>query len=169
MNQKATQYFRNAVYSLAPLVLCLALLFLTILPYQVPFLHMVTPSFALIGVFFWTVRQPELMPVAAAFIMGIIPDLWSGGPPGVQALMLILTRIFLIGQRRFIFGRSILVVWLAFGLVALLWGFLSWILASLYLGHALSLVPVIVQVLITIAIYPPMSSFFGWFEQILIE
>jgi rod shape-determining protein MreD len=169
MNQKASQYFRNSINSLAPLVLCLALLFLTILPYQVPFLHMVTPSFALIGVYFFTVKQPELMPMGAAFLLGIIPDLWSGGPPGIQALMLILTRIFLIDQRRFIVGRSILVAWLAFGLVALLWGFFSWILASLYLGHALNLVPVIVQVLITIAIYPPMSSFFGWLEQLLLE
>ena len=169
MNQQASQYLKSTFNSLAPLVLCLALLFLTILPYQVPFLHMVTPSFALIGVFFWTIKQPELMPIGAAFLLGVIPDLWSGGPPGVQALMLILTRIFLIGQRRFIFGRSILVVWLVFGLVAMLWGFLSWVLASLYLGHALSLVPVIVQVLITIAIYPPMSSFFSWFDLALLE
>lgn len=169
MNQKAALYVRNSLRGLAPLALCLALLFLTILPYQVPFLHMVTPSFALIGVFYWTVKKPELMPIGAAFLLGIIPDLWSGGPPGVQALMLILTRIFLIGQRRFIFGKSIIVVWLVFALVVMVWGILSWILASIYLDHLLSLVPVVVQVLITIAIYPPMSAFFDWFEGTFLE
>jgi rod shape-determining protein MreD len=167
MKVKQTEYVKNAIKGLGPSALCLTLQFFTILPYQIPFLHMVTPSFALIGVFYWTIRHPVLMPMAAAFMLGIIPDLWSGGPPGLQALMLILTRIFLLGQRRFIIGRSILVSWLAFSLVALIWGLMSWTLASLYLGHALSLVPVIVQLLITIAIYPPMSSFFGWFEETL--
>lgn len=169
MTLKSSQYVRGTMKGLIPFILCLALMFLTILPYQMPFLHMVTPSFALLGVFYWTVNRPEAMPLAAAFILGLIPDLWSGGPPGLQALMLVLTRGFLLSQRRFIVGRSILVGWLAFSLVAVMWGILIWAFASLYLGYLLNIIPVLVQVLLTIAIYPPMTGFFGWFDRTLIE
>ncbi len=41
------------------------------------------PLLALMPVYFWCLVRPDLMPPAAAFAIGVLEDLFSGGPPGV--------------------------------------------------------------------------------------
>ncbi len=149
---------------LGPFILCLFLTLLTILPYQTNNIHMFMPLFALTGVFFWTVGKPEHMPMLAVFLLGLVTDLWSGGPPGVQVLLMIIARLFLLGQRRFIIGKSVVVSWLAFAIVCLAWGILYWGLNSMYFGLLLNPLGVIIQVTITIIFYPLIGGFYGWIQ-----
>jgi rod shape-determining protein MreD len=44
------------------------------------------PLLALMPVYFWCLVRPDLMPPSAAFAIGLVEDLLSGGPPGVWAL-----------------------------------------------------------------------------------
>src|SRR3546814_2837019 len=36
----------------------------------------IVPALALIGVFFWSVHRPDLMPIWAVFVIGLFQDLW---------------------------------------------------------------------------------------------
>ena len=46
------------------------------------------PLLALMPVYFWCLVRPDLMSPAAAFVIGMLEDILSGGPPGVWARVL---------------------------------------------------------------------------------
>ena len=49
------------------------------------------PLLGLMPVYFWCLVRPDLMTPAAAFAIGILQDMMSGGPPGIWTLLLSLT------------------------------------------------------------------------------
>lgn len=56
------------------------------------------PQLGLLGVFFWCTHRPEWMPPWAAFLIGLLQDLWMGTPLGVNAMLLALASAILTGQ-----------------------------------------------------------------------
>ena len=69
-----------------------------------------TPAYTLMAVYQWTVYRPALLPRLAVFLIGVGFDLFSGGPPGVTPLMLLLARGLVLRQRRVFMNRPFPVV-----------------------------------------------------------
>jgi rod shape-determining protein MreD len=57
------------------------------------------PLFVLMPLYFWCLVRPDLMPPAAAFALGLLQDLLSGGPPGVWAAAFIASYAFVDRER----------------------------------------------------------------------
>ena len=97
----------------------LSLLFLTILtsmPITLPASIQVTPAWIMMGVVFWTINRPELIPIWAIFIIGLLRDGLGGGVIGISPLLLIITHEIILLQRRVLLARSFLSTWMAFSL-----------------------------------------------------
>ena len=65
-------------------------------------------------------------------------DLLRGLPLGLTALMLLAAAGFVQNQRAIVFGRSIYLFWLVFGLVLVVWMAVEWLAMSVLLGQMLN-------------------------------
>ncbi|MDB9704530.1 rod shape-determining protein MreD, partial [Rhodospirillales bacterium] len=95
---------------LTPFALTLMLLVINAIPFHIPGFAQVAPLLPLIGIYFWAVYRPDLMPAAAVFLIGILHDFLSGLPVGVSVLIFLVVLGAALAQRSFFFGKSFIIV-----------------------------------------------------------
>ena len=125
--QRVDQWVRQ----LLPAGAVLVFLLVQAIPWRLPEFAAVVPLLPLVGVYYWAVYRPELLPASVAFGLGLINDIIVGGPLGVSSLVFLMVQGMTASQRRFFHGKSFLVVWCGFGLVAAGAILLQWILVSI--------------------------------------
>jgi rod shape-determining protein MreD len=145
-------------HHLWPVVLTLLLLLASAVPLPLPAYAAVAPSFLAMGIYFWTLHRPDLMPAVAVFVLGILQDLLSGAPVGASAIALLALRYAVTAQRRILVGGSFLAVWAGFVVNAAGVAFLSWLLHSFAYATLLNPQPALFQYLLTVGLYPSV----GW-------
>ncbi len=128
------------------------------IPYGIPFLGPVTPFFALIAIFYWSIHRPEQVPAVVIFGIGVLQDLITGGPPGSIALLLLLVHALAVSQQRILLGQSYLVEWAGFALVAVGAAVVGWLLACVYNTALILPWHFLVQALLTVALYPAATT-----------
>ena len=148
-----------------PLLLSLGLVLIAVIPNDIADLAQVTPSLSIMAVYYWSIYRPDLLPAPAAFLIGLTQDVLSGGPAGMMALVLLLVHVLVVSQRRVFVGKSFLVGWWGFAIVASGAAGLSWLVASAWFGALLRPAPVAFQTLLTIALYPCFNWLFGQLHQ----
>jgi len=142
------------VRHLVPFAATLFLLLLTAVPTHVPGFAGIPPMLPLMGVYYWAIYRPDLLPAWAAFVIGLLADGLAGTPVGVNALVMLLVQGTAASQRRFFLGKSFTVTWWAFGLLTGGAIGLQWILVSALVGHTLDAGAVIFEYLLTLACFP---------------
>lgn len=111
-------------------------------------------SFLLIGIYFWTIYRPSMLPYTWIFVMGLLLDFLSGGLVGLYALCFMVVAIIVRGQRRFLLGQSWSVVWAGYCVAATL------VLCTQYLIYSLDAMTILPPValgfnlLISYLLYP---------------
>ena len=113
--------------ALAPVAVTVMLILGGMSLLAVPGLNSMVPMFGLMGVFYWAIHRPDLFPLSAAFIIGLLYDLLSGGPPGMNTLLLVLAYWVLMTQRRFFLANRFIMLWWGFSLIAIGAGFVQWL------------------------------------------
>ncbi len=126
LGQRIDVITRNSL----PVLFTILLIVINVLPLHIPGFARIVPVLPLIAVYHWSVYRPELMPPLAVFVIGVLYDILSGTPLGVNALVFLAVSGVVRFQQRFFVGRSFFVVWLGFAIVALGSGILSWVLVS---------------------------------------
>ncbi len=159
MDTPLASRFANFARAGIPFSVSLLLVLAAMLPYGLPKSSLAAPVLALISVYYWSVFRPELMPAGAAFLLGLLVDVLSGGPPGLNALVLIMVHWAASGQRRALAGKSFAVGWLGYLLIAAGAAVVNWFFASLFHTTAIESVPLIVSHAIGTAAYPLVAIF----------
>jgi rod shape-determining protein MreD len=139
---------------LMPFAATFALVIVGAVPLQVPGLQNVAPWLPMIAVFYWSLNRPDLMPAAAAFLLGLVQDVLSGAPVGTNAAMFVLLHAGVQSQRGFFHNKSFAILWLGFAVATLAAALLAWLLMmaltfSLVDGRA-----VLLQAITTIGCFP---------------
>lgn len=73
--------------------------------------------FLLMGIYYWSAYRPTLVPLWLVFIFGLLLDLLSGAPVGLNTCVLVAARWLVTDQRLFLTGQPFMIVWLGFILV----------------------------------------------------
>jgi len=143
-----------------PFGLTILLVLINALPLQVPGLVRVMPLLPLMSIYLWVVHHPNLMPMYAVFLVGILQDVLSGVPLGVYGLTYLIVYATVIWQRRFLAGKSFAVIWVGFTLVAAGAGAVGWVLVSAY--HAVLIEPgaIAFQYLMSLGVFPLLAWVF---------
>ncbi len=149
-----------AARRLAPLLLTLVLVVLSQVPMQLPAAMPISPAFAVISIYFWGLHQPDVLPAPAVFAVGLFQDILGGLPIGLNAFMLLVLYGLVVSQRRYFFGKSFVVLWWGFAMLAIVTGFLEWAMMSILSGRFLAVMPVAVEQLTTAALYPVVAYIF---------
>ncbi len=136
----------------APAIAILLSLYVMAAPVWVP--APIMPQLALLGVLTWSVRRPDLMRVGVAFLLGLVQDLWLGGPVGVDACLFALFAFLLAGQQLVFITRPFHFEWSIIVVLTLVHQLLVWLLGLWLWSGKISLLPLLLQGMITAAIYP---------------
>jgi rod shape-determining protein MreD len=143
------------------------LLVLSAFPFQVAHLGEIRPAFMLMAVYYWAILQPP-MPLAA-FLLGLVLDLVSAYPLGMNALVLVAVQWLTSSQRKFFLGQSFLVIWACFALVAFGSGLVQWALFSLFDLMVFSPRPMLVSTLLSAFLFPLVVLPLGMAHKALVE
>ena len=140
---------------LVPFLSTLIFVLVSVVPLQIPGFAAVTPSFALMAVFHWTIYRPDLLPISVVFGLGLLLDLLNGSPYlGVSALMLLVARTAVLVERRHVVNQPFTVLWLGFLALAAGTFAFGWAFVSALRGQVLGTRPFIFEAVLTVACYP---------------
>lgn len=118
----------------------------------------VSPPYMLVSIFYWTVHRPDLLRPSLVFLIGVLADLLGGTPLGLTPLALMLSYWLLLTQRRFFLGTSFAMLWLGFALVAAGYLLVQWLTFCVIQASLVEPKPVLVQALLTMALFPPLAA-----------
>jgi len=161
MKRSQWQGLDTAARALTPTLLLVVLVFLGQLPYSLSGHASVTPYFLLMGIFYWGLHRPDLLPAVAVFVIGLMQDALEGEPFGVNAFVLVAVYWLVVSQQQHFRGRAFLVVWLGFAAAALIAGVLRWMLVSLVLGLVMTPWPIMLEYFMTVMFYPVLTVAFA--------
>lgn len=151
----------------APGALTVVLVLAMGIPIGLPAQHGVMPVPALAAVYFWTLYRPGLMPPLAVFAIGVLSDLLTGAPLGLNPLLLLLLHAGVLTQRRVLTRQSFLLVWVVFALMAAAVLGLGWVFRTLLMVRLLPVEPALYEFALTVAVYPALSWLFVRVERSL--
>ena len=148
--QKLDQKFRE----ITPFVFTLILVILSVIPLGIPGYAEIAPVLPLISIYHWAIYRPNLLPIWAVFILGSLYDFLSGMPLGLFILVFLCVYGIVLSQRRFIIGKSFLIYWLGYAVIAFGAAVGSWLAASVWYFSLLSFKPIFFQYLVSLGIFP---------------
>ena len=139
-------------------LLCfLFLLNLTAIP--VPYAGLIKPNLVLMAVYYWAIFRPTLIPTWLCFIVGLLLDILSGMPPGLQAFILVIAQSLVRDQRKFLMAQPYISLWAIFGVVAAMSAGVQWMLFGLANDMQWpALMPVATSVLVTTCLFPVVTT-----------
>jgi rod shape-determining protein MreD len=108
------------------------------------------------AVYFWSLVRPDLMPPAAALLIGIVQDFVSGSPVGLWATAYVAIYAVLGGQRDSFAGLAGIGAILGFALAMLLVSAATYGIAVVYFWRVLPLMPHVLQIAVSVLCYVPL-------------
>lgn len=143
--------------SLTPVLLTLVFIMVQQVPLHIPHFAQVAPMLALISIYYWAIYRPDLMPMLAIFLLGLLDDLMSGSAPGVSSFVYLICFALVGSQRRFFYAKGFGIVWWGFMLVGALMAALQWVVMCLLEQNLYSLLPSVFSYLMSLAFFPIMA------------
>ena len=126
----------------------------------------VGPLTTLCVLFFWCIYQPQLLGPLSIFGVCLLLDAAAGLPLGLTALAALLGRALLGSRHTLLQAYGFPVVWGCFMLAATLVLSLRWALACLAWWHLFAYRPILIEILLTIVVYPliawPLGALQPW-------
>ncbi|MCW8916572.1 MAG: rod shape-determining protein MreD [Magnetovibrio sp.] len=154
MNLTFWQRLDLIVRGITPFVLTLMLVVLGQVPLHIPGFAEVAPLLPLMAVYHWAIYRPELLPGVAVFFAGILQDALSGMPFGVNTLVFVVMHMVVMGQSTFFLGKSFLIVWLGFAMVAAVATIMTWTLTAIFFSAFATVDAAFAQFVITVGLFP---------------
>lgn len=136
-----------------PQLLLFLLLILNLMALPIPYAGSVKPMLVMMAVYYWSIYRPTLVPPWLCFGVGLLMDILSGMPPGLNAGILVALQWLVRDQRRFLMGQPYITIWAVFGFVMLVTALAEWVLFGLALDWA-PIMPVMAAVLLSLFLFP---------------
>ncbi len=140
--------------SLIPVFTTLAFILVGVFVWPLPFIGDITPSLGLLAIYYWAIYRPDLFRPFVAFLLGILNDSIHFLPLGLSAFVFVGVYQLAFSHRRFFVGQIFYMLWSGFAFVAFLASAFTWSVLAFFSEETPALVPVFMQLLLTIAIFP---------------
>ncbi|HEX4302898.1 MAG TPA: hypothetical protein VHZ78_08895 [Rhizomicrobium sp.] len=111
------------------------------------------PLLAFMPLYFWAMVRPDLMTPFWVFLLGVLEDFLSGGPPGVWAASFLAAYFLIDRQRDMLAGLSGLGAIIGFAVSALVACGSAYLIVCVYDWHVLPLAPSMAELAMTVLVY----------------
>jgi rod shape-determining protein MreD len=139
---------------LVPHLLLMALLILNMASLPLPYADAVKNHLVLMAVYYWAIYRPTLVPPFYCFLIGLAMDVVGGFPLGLNACVLVILQWLVRDQRKFLMGQPFIVIWAAFGLVALSASLMQWGLIGIRGWEWTQPLPLMAGTMISLFLFP---------------
>ncbi len=154
---------------LTPTMLTLVLVIINVVPLHIPGFSRVAPLLPLMAVYHWAVFRPRLLPAYAVFLIGILQDILTGAPIGVNALVFLAVYGAVLSQKQFFIGKSFFILWLGFSLIAAGAAVINWLAISILSVTLVEPRTVFFQYLLTIGCFPAIAWVFMRWQRAFLK
>jgi len=154
------QRMDRAGRGLAPFAITVMLVLVGLIPVHIPRFAPVSPALALAAVFHWSVYRPDLLRPLAVFAVGLLQDLLSGAPVGMNALTFLAVHGLVLTQRRVFLAGTFPLMWFGFGIVVFGVAAAQWLLYSLLTLSIARIDAAIAGSVMTLLIFPAAAAVF---------
>ncbi len=148
-----------------PVFTVFAATLLNLLSVPIPVFDAVAPAFALIVAYCWAVWRPQLLPMSAAFAIGLFEDLVRGTPFGVGPFALLAVVGYARYQQTTLRGAGFGILWFGFAGAGFAAACANWAALSFAYRTLLSPWPGLVQYCVTLAAFPIVAWLLMRFDQ----
>jgi rod shape-determining protein MreD len=169
MNVAVWQKLDQMARAITPFGLSLFLVILSVVPTHIPGYAQITPILALVSIYHWAIYRPNLLPLFAVFLLGLLQDLLMGTPVGLYILVFLTVYGIALSQRRFFAGKSFTVCWFGFAVISLVASVESWLLASAWNLALIDINAVTFQYLLSLGIFPIVAWIFLRCQQAFLQ
>lgn len=111
------------------------------------------PPLVFLALFYWSVYRPTLVPLWAAFLMGLFIDLYSGFL-GLNALGFTLLRFFIVSQRRLFVGQPFIHMLLGVSVAAFFFYAMQWAVLTGIQGEYIPPMELFLKIVSSIVTFP---------------
>jgi rod shape-determining protein MreD len=125
------------------------------------------PLLGFIPIYFWCLVRPDLMTPSAAFFIGILQDVMSGGPPGIWTVSFVVAYAVVQRQRDAFAGLAGLAAVLGFATALLIVCAVAYLFTAL-LYHMTPLGPMVGELAISVLFYVPGAFVIGSLHRRLV-
>lgn len=150
-----------------PKLLAVLLVLLTSIPLKIPGVAYFLPMVEVMMIYYWCIYRPDAMPNWFVFALGIFRDALAGVPLGVNALTNVLLRSAVVMMREKYIKVPFLFVWQGFMVFACMAMAVKWVLFSFIFDQLLGLNMAVMQLLLSVAVYPLFHSLLNLVHKIL--
>lgn len=145
----------EAFLRMIPAYIIVALLFIFgVVSVSYPFTGLIKAPFFLMGLYYWSIYRPTLLPRWLVFTLGCLMDVLSGFPIGINALLFLIFQWIVGEQRKILMAQPFLFVWFGFFMVAMSSVTAQWAAFSLIDMHLHAFKPLITSALLGTALFP---------------
>ena len=148
-----------------PALFTLLLVVLNMVPLHIPGIARIMPVLPLIAVYHWSVYRPSLLPPSVVFAVGLLHDMLSGTPVGINALVYLTVYGIVVSQQRFLAGKPFFVVWLGFAVVSLIATVETWLFVSILSSTVVEVNAAVFQFMLNVGCFPPLAAIFLRYQQ----
>ena len=152
-----------------PFVSSIILVMMFYMPLGFFSLNGIRPMMALACVYFWLQHRPDIFNLWSVFGVGIISDVLSSSPLGVNVFEMLLMYVLVNLTTKFFNAKPFVVLWYGFILLALVVLLAKWLLVSVYYSQFLPLSMLFFSYVITIATYPLLSLLLAFVQNKLMK
>jgi rod shape-determining protein MreD len=149
-----------------PQLLLALLLILNLTSLPIPYAGSVKPMLVMMAVYYWSIYRPTLVPPWLCFGVGLLMDILTGMPPGLNAFILVALQWLVCDQRRFLMGQPYITIWAVFGFLMMATALAEWVLFGVALGWA-PVVPVVAAVLLSLFLFPVVTLLLVFAHRLL--
>jgi rod shape-determining protein MreD len=134
-------------------------------PLGIPGQPQLQPAWAAASIFFWSLFRPASMPALLVFGLGLLLDLLTQGPVGIEVLLLLLIHALALKFRRDLVRTGFATVWLVFVAIAGAAALLEWLLVSALTWRALPPWPGLFEFGLSAGIYPFLALYLTFLHR----
>lgn len=154
---------------LFPIMVALLLLIISSVPIDVAGASAFFPVVDVMAIYYWTSYRPGALPDWFIFLLGILRDSIEGIAIGISPCVYLIIRLIVASSRGLYRKGSFLIIWQGFAVMALIAIVGKWLLLSFLMDTPLVLDSAIMQLMVSIAMYPVFHWFFNLVNLIMPE
>ena len=150
-----SDYFRSVLLRSTPSVMLLLAVFIAAMPMPIFNINFPFVFYTWMVIYFWSLYGATTLPFTVLFLCGLIHDIATGFPLGLNALMFMMWRFSVSASRRFIAMQQFWTIWAGFWLMGILSAIIYWlVLNALFENGAGVLLDLVISALVTAVLYP---------------
>ncbi len=134
-------------------------------PLGIPGQPQLQPAWVEANVFFWSLFRPTSMPAFLVFGLGLVLDLLTQEPIGIQVLLLLLIHGLALKFRRELSRSGFALVWLVFAATSLVAAVGEMLLVSILTWRILPPWPGLFEFAVATGAYPFLALYLTWLHR----